>query len=221
VSVAHRRGRVAGAPPTRTYRAAVLRPDRPHPAPATLPTLAPVPWGALFGNDRPVEVELGCGRGAFLAAAAIATPERNFFGIERAAGLARAAWAALAATAVTNARVLAADGRCVVLHLVPPRSVSAYHLYFPDPWWKRRHHRRRLVDPAMAEALARTLVPGGRVHLATDVAGLYDAIAAELASAGLRAAVADSPAAIPLPTRFAQRCASAGRPVLRAVFLRE
>jgi tRNA (guanine-N7-)-methyltransferase len=160
-------------------------------------------------------VEIGCGGGQFLRAVAARTPHRNFLGLERATGLASTACAALEQAALPNARVLCCDARCVVRWLVPDRSVAAYHLYFPDPWWKRRHHKRRLSTSAFAADLARTLAFGGQVFVATDVADLFRAIARSLTGAGLLHA---ETSAFDIETSFAARCAAAGRPIHRGVF---
>jgi tRNA (guanine-N7-)-methyltransferase len=174
-----------------------------------------VPWRAVFGNDRPVEVEIGCGGGQFLRAMAARTPHRNFFGLERATTLAASACVALEQAALPNARVLCCDARCVVRWLVPDRSVAAYHLYFPDPWWKRRHHKRRLSTAAFAADLARTLAFTGQVFVATDVADLFGAIARSLTGAGLLYA---APGVFDVETSFAVRCVAAGRPIHRGLF---
>jgi len=173
-------------------------------------------WREVFGNDRPVEVEIGCGRGQFLCAAAAREPEHNFFGLEQGAGLTRLAAAALEKAALSNARVIRGDARCVVHHLIPDSSVATYHLYFPDPWWKRRHRKRRLCTPTFARDLARTLAPAGQVLVATDVAGLFAAITRAFADGGL----VPAPAAHFDPdTRFAVRCRTVERPIHRAVFI--
>src|SRR5262249_10334397 len=128
-----------------------------------------VPWCGVFGDDRPVEVEIGPGRGEMLLAAAAAAPERNFFGIERTLGAAARIARAARDLGLENVRVIGADARCVIARLVPERSVTAYHVFFPDPWPKTRHRRRRLVSVAFAADVARTLVPGGALHLASDL----------------------------------------------------
>src|SRR2546426_5170547 len=143
-----------------------------------------LPWAAVFGNDHPVEVEIGPGRGDVLLALAAAAPATNFFAIERAARAAAAITEKAAERRLTNVRVVAGDARCVVERLVAEASVAAYHLYFPDPWPKTRHRARRLTDPSFAAELARTLAPGGVLHLASDLAHLVDAFAAILAAAG-------------------------------------
>jgi tRNA (guanine-N7-)-methyltransferase len=166
-------------------------------------------WTAVFGNDRPVEIEIGPGRGDVLLAFATARPEVNFFAIEHIRGSAEHVAARLAAAGLANARVVAGDAPCVVRELVPPASVAAYHVYFPDPWPKRRHHKRRLVTPAFAADVARTLAPGGCLHVATDLGWLYDEIAAVLTASGF-ARVVDAPSPARPVTRFERKYAGAG-----------
>lgn len=168
-----------------------------------------VPWSAVFGNVRPVEVEIGPGRGEVLLALAAAAPAVNFFAIERARGAVDAIARKAAARGLTNVQAVAGDARCILARLVPGASVAAYHVYFPDPWPKRRHHRRRLASPELARALVRTLAPGGAVHVASDLPEVLVDFGAALAAAGLHAV----PGAVP-PTRpttsFERRYAQAG-----------
>jgi tRNA (guanine-N7-)-methyltransferase len=175
-----------------------------------------VPWSAVFGDDRPVEVEIGPGRGDTILAFARARPGTNFFGIEHKAGAASAIAVAAARRGLRNVRVVGGDARCIVARLVPDASVAAYHIYFPDPWPKRGHHHRRLMTADVASAVARTLVPGGAVHVASDLASVTDDLAAHLAAAGLTR----TPEALPLPrpaTRFETRYALAGTHYARLV----
>jgi tRNA (guanine-N7-)-methyltransferase len=141
-------------------------------------------WSAVFGNDRPVEVEVGPGRGDVLVAFARARPDVSFFAIEHARGAVERLAARLELEGVTNARVITGDAVCIVRNVIPPASVTAYHVYFPDPWPKRRHHQRRVMTPEFAEAVGRTLVPGGRLHVATDLPWLYQTMARVLDKAG-------------------------------------
>lgn len=126
-------------------------------------------WRTIFGSDHPVEVEIGPGTGSFMLAAAQSSADANFFGVERSRNRATRLQSTVDACGLSNARVIAADAFCVVSTLIPGETVSAFHIYFPDPWWKRRHHRRRLFTPAFAAALVRTLAPHGRIYVATDV----------------------------------------------------
>jgi len=130
-------------------------------------------WEGVFGDPHPVEIEVGSGTGTFLLHAAKTNPGRNFFGMEHAQARAVMAKQRLLRNQASNARIIAADAACVLRHLVPSASVAAIHVYFPDPWWKRKHHRRRLFTNEFAASLARTLVPGGYVHTATDVEEVF------------------------------------------------
>ena len=130
-------------------------------------------WHAVFGNHNAVEIEIGPGTGTFIIPAAVRRSDVNFFGIERSPSRASALAAIVANSGLANVRVIAADAACVVTTIIPTASVSAFHAYFPDPWWKRRHQRRRVFTPHFAEALARALVPTGRLHVATDVDELF------------------------------------------------
>lgn len=168
-----------------------------------------LPWQAVFGNDRGVEIEIGPGRGDVLLTLAAADPATNFFAVERAGGGAAAIQASAEARGLANVRVVAGDARCIVATCVADASVAAYHIYFPDPWPKTRHRRRRLAADGFARELARTLVPGGAVHVATDLPALLAVFAARLAGAGL--VRVESLRAPPRPiTRFERRYAGGG-----------
>ena len=170
---------------------------------------ARVPWSQVFGNDRPVEVEIGPGRGELLLAYAAAAPSSNFFAVERAARTAAAIMEKVAARRLANVRVVAGDARCIIARLVPDASVAAYHVYFPDPWPKTRHRARRLTDPSFAGEVARTLAPGGVLHLASDLHHLVDDFAAVLAAAGLVPEAGAVPSLRPT-TAFERKYAQAG-----------
>lgn len=143
-------------------------------------------WAGVFGNLRPVEIELGPGRGEVLLALAAARPDTNFFGIERIAPLADLIRATATARGLSNVRAIAGDARCVVASLLPDASVQAYHIYFPDPWPKNRHRSRRLFyGDLLGTAIARTLRPEGTVHLASDLPPVVEAMVRALVRAGL------------------------------------
>lgn len=139
-------------------------------------------WEEVFGVSRPVEIEIGCGKGAFLLALARARPERSFLGLEVQGRWVTRVRERLAATPLDNVRVYKADATIVIPHFVRDGSVAAVHVSFPDPWWKRRHAKRRLLTPAFAKELHRVLESGGVVWIATDVAARYEAMLAALAS---------------------------------------
>src|SRR2546429_9222515 len=134
----------------------------------------PVRWPELFGNDRPVELEIGMGKGTFLTEQAKARPEVNFFGIEWANWFWRYASDRLRRNGCTNARTVRAEALFFLREHVPDASISVLHVYFPDPWPKKRHHKRRLVqEPFMLQA-KRVLTPGGRLQIVTDHLGYFE-----------------------------------------------
>ncbi len=142
----------------------------------------PVSWPALFGNDRPVELEVGSGKGLFLANAATANPAHNFFGIELAKKYARRAADRAFKRRLANVKVLAGDARLFLDRHAPAASLVAVHVYFPDPWWKARHKKRRVFAGPLVDDIERTLVPGGDLHVVTDVEEYFGVIQALMAS---------------------------------------
>ena len=172
------------------------------------PLVCPL-WSFVFGNDRPVEIEIGPGRGDVLLAFAAARPDVNFFAIEHVRGAVERLALRLEDAGATNARVIGGDAPCVVRHLVPTASIAAYHIYFPDPWPKRRHRHRRLFTDDFSAALRRTLIPGGTVDIATDLDWLYDTMAGALTTAGFTP-TGHAPARERPTTRFERKYASAG-----------
>jgi tRNA (guanine-N7-)-methyltransferase len=177
-------------------------------------------WREIFGNTHPVEVEIGPGTGTFILAAAQRIPQTNFLGIENSRSRASHLQNAIDAHGITTARVINADAACIVATIIPAESVAAYHIYFPDPWWKRRHHRRRLFTPQFAVALARTLAPGGRLHTTTDVGDVFALMLSTLKSCGafVRHATAHSPRFG--PSAFERKGLARGAVIHEASFLR-
>jgi tRNA (guanine-N7-)-methyltransferase len=131
----------------------------------------PVPFDPehLFGRSVPLEVEVGSGKGLFLAAASQAHPERDYLGIEISFKYARFAAARLAKLKVSNAKAVCGDALALFRTWIPDASLAAVHVYFPDPWWKKRHQRRRVLNEAFLKDVQRTLLPGGSLHFWTDV----------------------------------------------------
>ncbi len=152
------------------------------------PEAPPLDWAEDFGNANPVEVEVGFGKGLFLLTAARAHPDVNYVGVEIEPKYQLFTATRLAKRGLTNVRLACADARAFLRDRVAPASVRAVHVYFPDPWWKKRHHKRRVFNEEFVRACARVLAPGGRLHVATDVEE-YFAVITELvgAASGLRA----------------------------------
>jgi tRNA (guanine-N7-)-methyltransferase len=133
-------------------------------------------WQSLFGNGRPVEIEIGFGKGLFLLTESQSRPEINFLGIEIERKYQLYAATRLAKRGIGNVRLVRGDARQVLRDRVPADSVRALHVYFPDPWWKKRHQKRRLFTADFVIHCQRVLEPGGRLHLATDVADYFQVI---------------------------------------------
>ena len=139
--------------------------------PSTL--AAPLDIAALYGERRPLEVDVGCGKGRFLVARARQFPRTCFLGIDRRQKRIEKVSRKIRQEQLTNVRLLKLEAAVVVEELLPPLSASAIYLFFPDPWPKRRHHRRRLFSPPFMDALHRALIPGGGFHAATDYAEYF------------------------------------------------
>jgi len=128
----------------------------------------PVNWAEMFGNDHPVELEIGSGKGTFLKEQSQLRPEVNFFGIEWARWYWRYASDRLRRSGCFNVRAIRAEAGYFLSEFVPPASLSVVHVYFPDPWPKARHHKRRLVQEPFLKQVERVLIPGGRLQVVTD-----------------------------------------------------
>ena len=123
-----------------------------------------------FNRPKPLqlEVDLGCGKGRFLIARALAHGEICFLGIDRRQMRILKVERAARRHKLENIRLLCAENFTAVENFIPDESVSVYYLFFPDPWPKRRHHRRRLFDADFLNAIQRTLCANGKIHIATD-----------------------------------------------------
>ena len=163
----------------RPVRSFVLRQGRMSPAQqraldTLLPRLgiayapAPLDVAVAFGRVAPVILEIGFGMGETTAAIAAANPQNDFLGIEVHGPGVGALLNRVAAAGLGNVRVIQHDAIDVVAQMIPVDSLAGIHVYFPDPWPKKRHHKRRLLQPAFVHALAKRLGPGGYVHAATD-----------------------------------------------------
>jgi tRNA (guanine-N7-)-methyltransferase len=153
-------------------------PPAPDTAAARAP-LEPLDWTRVFGNGRPVELEVGFGKGLFLMTASQARPDVNFLGCEIVRKYVLFTATRLAKRQVANVKLVCGDAKWLLAEAVAPGSLQAVHVYFPDPWWKKRHQKRRLFTADFVAGCAKALRPGGRLHLVTDVAD-YFAMAQEL-----------------------------------------
>ncbi|MCL2270961.1 MAG: tRNA (guanosine(46)-N7)-methyltransferase TrmB [Treponema sp.] len=123
---------------------------------------------SVFGNSNPVIAEIGFGMGAATAIIAGENPDRNYLGIEvHRPGVGRLLWE-IGQRSLSNIRIAEHDAVEVFEKMIPPRSLEGVHLFFPDPWPKKRHHKRRLVTRPFTQALAARLRPGGYLYMVTD-----------------------------------------------------
>lgn len=125
-------------------------------------------WQQVFGNDNPVVLEIGFGMGASLVEMAKNAPEKNFVGIEVHTPGVGACLMAAREAGVTNLRVMCHDAVEVFEQMLPKESLDTVQLFFPDPWHKKRHHKRRIVQLPFAEMVRDKLKMGGVFHMATD-----------------------------------------------------
>jgi tRNA (guanine-N7-)-methyltransferase len=137
---------------------------------------ATLKWSAVFGNEHPVDIEVGFGKGLFLLTSGQARPDVNFLGIEIFRKYQLYTATRLAKRGLKNVKVACADARTYLAERVTPDSVQAIHVYFPDPWWKTRHRKRRLFTADFAVSCQRVLQPGGRLFVVTDVESYHEII---------------------------------------------
>lgn len=187
----------------------------------------PAPWRteAVFGRDGPLEVEVGSGKGLFLSSASAARPDVNFLGIEVARKYALSAAGRLAKRGLSHARVVHADALRLFRELLPDGVLAAVHVYFPDPWWKARHKKRRVLNAPFLKDVERTLRPGGEFHFWTDVEEYFQstlALVRETTNLVGPLAVLETMAAHDLDyrTHFERRMRLSGLPVHRALYHR-
>jgi tRNA (guanine-N7-)-methyltransferase len=183
----------------------------------------PLDFDALFGRRTPVVLEIGSGMGEATAQMAAADPARGYLAVEvHTPGIGNLL-ATVEELRLTNVRVAIGDALELVRHQIAPRTLQAVHVFFPDPWPKARHHKRRLIQAAHLRVLASRLVPGGTLHCATDWAQYADDMLAELsAEPSLRNAYdgfAPRPAHRP-ETKFERRARDAGRAIFDLIFHR-
>jgi tRNA (guanine-N7-)-methyltransferase len=178
-------------------------------------------WPALFGNDRPVELDLGAGDGGFALAYAAAHPEINLLAVERLLGRVRKIEKRATRLGRTHLRVLRLELGYTVRYLLPPESVSVAHILFPDPWPKRRHWPRRLIQPDFVADLARSLRRGGEFRFTTDHEIYFASAQQAVADAGVLKRVEDWDWAADPKTDFQQTFEAEGRPIWRARWIRE
>ncbi|MCW5663312.1 MAG: tRNA (guanosine(46)-N7)-methyltransferase TrmB [Piscinibacter sp.] len=183
----------------------------------------PADLAAAFGRAAPVVLEIGFGMGDATAAIARARPDTDFLGVEVHPPGVGALLQRIEAQALTNLRIVQHDAVEVLERMIAPASLAGVHVFFPDPWHKKRHHKRRLVQPPFVALLASRLAPGGTLHCATDwqpyAEQMLEVLGAEPRLVNTAAGYAERPAYRP-PTKFEQRGVKLGHGVWDLVFTR-
>jgi len=180
-------------------------------------------FGRTFGRVAPVILEIGFGMGETTAQIAALHPTHDFLGIEVHSPGVGALLKQIDELDLSNERVIAHDAVDVVAQMIPPASLSGVHVYFPDPWPKKRHHKRRLLKPGFVRQLSLRLVPGAYLHAATDWKDYADEILATCAAEPLLVNTAETFAQRPLlrpQTKFEARGLNLGHGVWDVLFIR-
>ncbi|MDR0717867.1 MAG: tRNA (guanosine(46)-N7)-methyltransferase TrmB [Azoarcus sp.] len=184
---------------------------------------SPLDLDAVFGRSAPRILEIGFGMGETTAAIAEANPQHDYLGVEVHTPGVGSLCKRIAEKELTNLRIIQHDASEVVRDMIPANSLAGIHLFFPDPWPKARHHKRRLIQPPFAALLASRLEPGGRIHCATDWEDYAEQMLAVLAAEPSLVNTADGYAPRPAhrpPTKFEQRGLRLGHGVWDLVFRR-
>ncbi len=177
----------------------------------------------FFPQPQPLEIEMGSGKGLFLLNVAQARPEHNFLGVEMAHKYAEFCALRLQRNDLANARMIDGDGVRMFRELLPTACATAVHVYFPDPWWKARHHKRRVMNAGFVRDIERVLLPGGSLHFWTDVEEYYlgslELLAAETKLSGPLSVAEPIPSHdLDYRTNFERRKRQAGLPIYRSEF---
>jgi tRNA (guanine-N7-)-methyltransferase len=182
---------------------------------------APLDLGKSFGRAAPRILEIGFGMGETTAAIAQQHPENDYLGIEVHGPGVGGLLQRVAALGLKNVRVIQHDAVEVLQQMIAPAALDGVHLFFPDPWPKKRHHKRRLLQPAFAALLASRMKPGAYLHAATDwedyAAQMLEVLAAEASLKNTAAGFAERPASRP-QTKFEGRGLKLGHKVWDLVF---
>ncbi|MFN6304914.1 MAG: tRNA (guanine(46)-N(7))-methyltransferase TrmB [Planctomycetota bacterium] len=180
---------------------------------------------SAMATSLPIQLEIGSGKGLFLTNAASTTSDHFFIGLELATKYAREAQAKIERLKIDNAAFIASDATRVIAAEVPDESVVAVHVYFPDPWWKAKHKKRRVLSDETIVHIQRVLKPNGQLHFWTDVLDYYEIAVPRI----VELTKLSGPFYVPEPTathamdyrtHFERRTRLNGLPVYRARFVR-
>jgi tRNA (guanine-N7-)-methyltransferase len=184
---------------------------------------APIDLDQVFGRGNPKTLEIGFGMGETTASIATLQPDRDFVAIDVHAPGVGSLLRLIERDGLSNVRIVSHDAVDVVNQMIVPSALAAVHVFFPDPWPKKRHHKRRLLQPAFVHALAERLAPGGYLHAATDwedyALEMLGTLGREPLLANTATAFAPRPAYRPL-TKFERRGIARGHGVWDLIFQR-
>lgn len=181
--------------------------------------LVPLDFAALFGNDHPVVLEIGSGKGRFLISSAMEQPDVNFIGIEKSLHYHRVIRERVAKRGLANVRLINYDAFPVLQKMIPDASVAEVHIYFPDPWPRKREQKRRIIRAEALAEMRRVLVGGGSGIYVTDHQGYFEAAAPvveQFFRAERRIPGPDDPAR----TNYEAKYRAEGRPIYEVHFFK-
>jgi tRNA (guanine-N7-)-methyltransferase len=180
--------------------------------------LEPLDLAELFPRSQPLEVELGCGDASFLVEHARLNPQTNFLGVERLLGRIQKLDRKGRRLELRNVRGVRIESSYFLQYLLPPKSAGALHIYFPDPWPKKKHRHHRLIDGAFPALARLALQPGGTVYLRTDDGDYFEQMNGVFSAAGFFEPVETLPALAEITTDFECDFNAQGIPTLRAAY---
>ncbi|MBI3415115.1 MAG: tRNA (guanosine(46)-N7)-methyltransferase TrmB [Verrucomicrobia bacterium] len=180
----------------------------------------PLELDELFSAPQPLEVELGAGDGSFLANYAARHLDRNFLGVERLLGRLRKIDRKGLRGGLRNLRLIRVEASYLIQYLLPSESVAALHVYFPDPWPKRKHRKNRLVNAAFVELARAVLKPVGTVFLRTDDADYFTQMTEVFRASSAFSAIPTPPELAEVTTDFEREFQARGVPTLRVAYQR-
>jgi tRNA (guanine-N7-)-methyltransferase len=172
----------------------------------------------LFPAPQPLEVELGSGDGSFLLEYAASHPHRNFIGVERLLGRVHKLDRKGGRAGLRNLRAVRIESSYFLAFLLPPGLTEALHIYFPDPWPKRKHRRHRLINEEFPTLAAKTLAPGGTVYLRTDDHDYFQQMTDVFGGSPAFGSVATPPELLAVLTDFEKDFVARGIQTLRAAY---
>lgn len=180
--------------------------------------LEPLDQAEHFPKAQPLEVELGCGDASFLAEYARRNPQTNFIGVERLLGRIQKLHKKGVRLGLQNTRGVRIESAYFMQYLLPPQGAQAVHIYFPDPWPKKKHRRHRLINEAFPKLAERVLVPGGIVYLRTDDLDYFQQMTEVFAAASQYSKMETPIALAEVTTDFEREFNAQGIPTQRAAY---